>query len=156
VHGAVAQTPAHTVGDFVVWTKRAQPSYQLAVVIDDHRQGVTRVVRGDDLLDSTARQIHLYRLLGLGPEPRHMHLPLVVGPDGRRLAKRHGDTRVETYRELGVPAERLIALIAGTCALDRPGRMTAAEFAERLEPGTMGSDPIVFTQEMDSWLRSAE
>src|SRR5690606_22498005 len=103
-------SPAETVGDFVIWTKRAQPAYQLAVVVDDHRQGVTDVIRGDDLLDSAARQLLLYRALGYAPA--QMHLPLVVGEDGRRLAKRHGDTRVERYRACGVRAERLIGLIA--------------------------------------------
>src|SRR5690606_23449738 len=99
-------------GDFVIWTKRAQPAYQLAVVVDDHRQGVTDAIRGDDLLDSAARQLLRYRALGYAPAPAQMHLPLVVGDDGRRLAKRHGDTRVEHYRALGVPAERVVGLIA--------------------------------------------
>ena len=82
-----------TIGDFIVWTKRGMPAYQLAVVVDDHRQGITEVVRGDDLLESGARQRALYRALGYAPEPRLWHLPLVVGPDGKRLAKRHGDSR---------------------------------------------------------------
>src|SRR5690606_18392185 len=106
--GDVQGTPADTIGDFVIWTKRAQPSYQLAVVVDDARQGVTQVVRGDDLLDSAARQIFLYQALELAPRPVYTHLPLVVGPDGRRLAKRHGDTRIDTYRAHGVPSTALI------------------------------------------------
>jgi len=145
------------VGDFVVWTKRAQPAYQLAVVVDDHRQGVTDVIRGDDLLDSAARQLLLYRALGLSPEPTYMHVPLVRGPDGRRLAKRHGDTRVDHYRELGVPAEAIIGLIASwTLGPDAGPRrpMSAAEFSARLDPNTIPKGPITFTPEDDQWLLS--
>jgi glutamyl-tRNA synthetase len=85
----------------------------LAVVVDDAHQGVTDVVRGDDLLDSVARQQLLYVALGLQARlPDYVHLPLIVGPDGRRLAKRHGDTRLSHYRQLGVPRERVLALLA--------------------------------------------
>jgi glutamyl/glutaminyl-tRNA synthetase len=77
------------VYDFVVRRNDGAPAYQLAVVVNDAAQGVGEVVRGADLLDSTPRQILLQRLLGL-PEPRYAHVPLVLGPDGRRLAKRHG------------------------------------------------------------------
>src|SRR5204863_10076020 len=77
-------------GDFVVWKSAGTPAYQLAVVVDDADQGITEVIRGDDLITSTPRQIVLYRALGLTP-PRFTHVPLVVGPDGKSLAKRHGD-----------------------------------------------------------------
>jgi glutamyl-tRNA synthetase len=152
--GPQRRRPAHSIGDFVVWTKRAQPSYQLAVVVDDHRQGVTHIVRGDDLLDSAARQLLLYRALGYSPEPAYMHLPLVVGPDGRRLAKRHGDTRLETYRAAGVPPERVVGLIARWCGLTSDRRpMTAEAFCAALDPTTMPPHPVVFTEEDDQWLR---
>ena len=83
-------------------TVPATPAYQLAVVVDDAAQGVTEVVRGDDLVPSTPRQLLLYQALGL-LRPAFMHVPLVVGPDGRRLAKRHGDTRLSACarRECG-------------------------------------------------------
>ena len=71
---------------------------------------MSHIIRGDDLLDSAARQLALFRALDFTPEPIFMHLPLVIGPDGRRLAKRHGDTRISMYRDLGVPATRIIAL----------------------------------------------
>src|SRR6185503_5771808 len=108
---------ARVVGDFIVWTKRGVPAYQLAVVVDDHRQGVTQVVRGADLLDSAARQLLIYRALGSSPEPAYTHLPLVIGPDGKRLAKRHGDSRLEEYRARGVPAAKVIGLLAFWCGL---------------------------------------
>lgn len=146
--------PSASIGDFVIWTKRGQPSYQLAVVVDDHRQGVTRVVRGNDLLDSAARQLLLYRALGLRPEPIYSHVPLVRGEDGKRLAKRHGDTRVESYRAAGVPAERIIGLIGYWCGVTGNREpMTASLFAERLELNTMSRSDITFTLEDDAWLR---
>jgi glutamyl-tRNA synthetase len=77
------------VDDFVVRRTDGAVAYQLAVVVDDAAQGIEEVVRGADLVDSTPRQLLLYRLLGL-PASRYAHVPLVLGPDGRRLAKRHG------------------------------------------------------------------
>jgi glutamyl-tRNA synthetase len=82
------------VDDFVLWRGDGTPAYQLAVVVDDAAQGVDQVVRGDDLIDSTPRQIVLRRLLDL-PEPSYAHVPLVLGPDGQRLAKRHGAVTLE-------------------------------------------------------------
>src|SRR4029453_7512515 len=96
------------LGDFVIAKADGTPAYQLAVVVDDASMGVTQVVRGDDLLDSTPRQILLYPALGMAEKiPSYWHLPLVVGTDGRRLAKRHGDTRLMTYRQAGVSARRV-------------------------------------------------
>jgi glutamyl-tRNA synthetase len=151
--GAQEHEPSRVVGDFVVWTKRGQPSYQLAVVVDDHRQGVTQVVRGNDLLDSAARQLLLYRALGFSPEPRYTHLPLVRGADGKRLAKRHGDTRLSHYRARGVRAERVIGLMAWWCgAVERPEAMTAPEFAGRFRLDTMTRSDVTFRPEDDAWL----
>ncbi len=149
--GPQALSPADTIGDFVVWTRRAQPAYQLAVVADDRRQGVTDVIRGDDLLDSAARQLFLYRALGLAPEPRHWHLPLVVGPDGRRLAKRHGDTRLDTYRARGVRPERVAGLLARWCGIDAD-EMNAREFSDRLDLATIPRSPVVMRPEDERWL----
>ena len=155
VRGPCAHDPSESVGDFIVWTKRRQPAYQLAVVVDDARQGVTRVVRADDLLDSTARQLLLIDALGLGPPPAYAHLPLVVGPDGRRLAKRHGDTRVSAYRDAGAPPQRVVGLLARWSGVtDGREEMDAAEFAARFDAATMPREPAVFTGEDDEWLRA--
>jgi len=160
--GRSSHNPHAEVGDFVVWTKRRMPAYQLAVVVDDARQGVTDVVRGEDLLPSAARQTLLYRALNLAP-PRWWHVPLVLGPDGRRLAKRHGDTRLSAYRAVGVQAERIVGLIASWCGLTGGGgsagtggsprqEMSAAEFRDRLDWHTLPQTPITFSEDDHRWL----
>jgi len=140
-------------GDFVVWKslRSAQgagtPAYQLAVVVDDAEQGVTEVVRGDDLIPSTPRQLLLYEALG-HPPPRFVHVPLVVGPDGRRLAKRHGDTRLSAVRAVGVKAERLVGLLAWSCGwLERIREITARELLPRFTLETIPREPFVLTAE---------
>jgi glutamyl-tRNA synthetase len=111
LYGRQSIDVAATVGDFVVARTPEQPAYQLAVVADDLAQGVTEVVRGDDLIASTARQILVHRALGAAP-PAYAHVPLVVGTDGKRLAKRFGDAQIATLRAGGVPPERIIGVLA--------------------------------------------
>ena len=153
--GTCVQHPGRDGGDFVVWTRVAQPAYQLAVVVDDARQGITEVVRADDLLASTGRQRLLHQALALGDPPRYWHLPLVIGPDGRRLAKRHGDTRISAYREGGVRAERVLGLLAHWCAiLPAPREITLPELVATFDIAKMSREPITFDQEADQWLRS--
>jgi glutamyl-tRNA synthetase len=135
-------------GDFVVWKAPrpgvpSTPAYQLAVVVDDAEQGVTEVVRGDDLLPSTPRQLVLYELLGL-TLPRFCHVPLVVGPDGRRLAKRHGDTRLATLRQAGVRAEMLLGLLAWSCGwIDSVRPMTAVDLLPLFRLKTIPATPFI-------------
>ncbi len=151
-HGPQSLNLHQSVGDFIVATKAGLPAYQLAVVVDDAPQGVTHVVRGDDLLGSTPRQILLYRRLHLGPPPDYYHLPLVVGPDGRRLAKRHGDTRLTHYRQRGVAAERVIGLLAYWSGLGERKPMTALEFADRFDLSKLSKENVVMTEENERWL----
>lgn len=143
------------VGDFVVAAKSGLPAYQLAVVIDDVAQSVTAVVRGDDLLSSTARQVLLYRLLDLGEPPAYWHLPLVLGEDGRRLAKRHGDTRISSYREAGVAAERLLGLLGEWSGLGEREPITADDFAQRFDLAKLPPQPIRMTHADHDWLVNA-
>ncbi len=154
--GEQALRPARSIGDFIVWTKRDTPAYQLAVVVDDHRQGVTQVVRGDDLLDSAARQLLLYRALGLSPEPTYTHLPLVRGEDGRRLAKRHGDTRLDAYRARGVTPGRIIALAGRWCGIDAGRELSLREFCDALRLDRIPRNAITFTAEDDAWLLAGD
>jgi glutamyl-tRNA synthetase len=141
-----------TSGDFLVATKEGMPSYQLAVVVDDARQGVDRVVRGDDLLASAHRQLLLQQRLGLRPTPEYFHLPLVVGRDARRLAKRHGDSRICRYRSLGVLAERIIGLLAEWCGIVERRPMSAANFLQDFQLERLSDIPVVFTPADDAWL----
>jgi len=152
--GKRAIDPLAELGDVVVWTRRGQAAYHLAVVVDDAAQGVDQVVRGDDLLTSAACHLRLYEALGLAPTPRYTHLPLVVGPDGRRLAKRHGDSRLEHYRAHGVPVERIIGLLACWTLPDQPTRqaMDLHELADRLDLDTIPRGQARFTPEDDAWL----
>jgi len=147
---------ARTCGDFVVWRGEGLAAYQLAVVVDDAEAGVDAVVRGDDLLESAARQIVLRRLLGLSPEVRYWHLPLVVGADGRRLAKRHGDTRLAAYRQAGATAERILGLLGYWCGLlERRREASMGELLEPFELGRLSHKPVVFVREDDEFLRGA-
>ncbi len=135
-------------GDFVVWKSAGTPAYQLAVVVDDAAQGVTEVVRGDDLVPSTPRQLLLYRALGLTP-PSFAHVPLVVGPDGRRLAKRHGDTRLSSLRAASVTAEALLGLLAWSCGWgERMEPVSARELLSRFRLRTIPPRPFVLTPEL--------
>jgi glutamyl-tRNA synthetase len=104
---------------------------------------------------STPRQILLYRALGLADQiPRYAHLPLVVGQDGRRLAKRHGDTRLSHYREAGVPAGRVLSLLARWCGVDVvDDSLTARQLIDRISLQTLPKSRIVFTAADDAFLR---
>ncbi len=145
---------AVTVGDFLVGAKGGMPGYQLAVVVDDARQGIDQVVRGDDLISSTPRQLLLYDRLELGPPPSYTHLPMVVGEDGRRLAKRHGDSRLSHYRTQGTRAERIVGLLAEWCGCGARQEMSAAEFLSVFDLQSLPQDPVVFKPTDDAWLRA--
>ncbi len=145
---------AKQLGDFVIAKADGTPAYQLSVVVDDADMGVTHIVRGDDLLDSTPRQILLYHALGLdGSIPRYDHLPLVIGEDGRRLAKRHGDTRLATYRAAGVPAGRLRAWLARSIGVELGDDVQLDQIQANFDLTRLPRDPIVFAAVDDLWLR---
>jgi glutamyl-tRNA synthetase len=147
---------AREIGDFVVAKPDGSPSYQLAVVVDDIAAGITDVIRGDDLIDSVPRQVVLYRALGAADRiPRYTHLPLVVGADGRRLAKRHGDTRISLYRQLGVPAGRVRALLARWLAVESDDMISAEEFLARFDRASIPREPIMLEDADEQFLRQA-
>jgi glutamyl-tRNA synthetase len=124
------------VDDFVVRRNDGAYAYNLAVVVDDAAQGVEEVVRGADLVDSTPRQLWLARALGVAA-PAYAHVPLVLGPDGRRLAKRHGDV---TLREVA-PGDA-VAWMARSLGL--PPARTARDLLGAFDPATIPREPAVF------------
>jgi glutamyl-tRNA synthetase len=126
------------VDDFVVRRNDGAPAYNLAVIVDDAWQGIGEVVRGDDLLDTTPRQLYLAERLGLEP-PTYAHVPLVLGPDGARLAKRHGAVTLEEL-DAGVA----VRWMAATLGMD--GATTAAEMLERFDPATLPRAPTRWTR----------
>jgi glutamyl-tRNA synthetase len=127
---------AGVVDDFVVRRNDGAIAYNLAVVVDDADQGVGEVVRGADLVDSTPRQLLLGRLLEL-PAPGHAHVPLVLGPDGRRLAKRHGGV---TLRDVAPGAA--VAWMARSLGLPEAGR--APDLLAGFAPAAVPREPTVF------------
>jgi glutamyl-tRNA synthetase len=105
VQGRVAVANAE-LDDFVLLRSDGSPTYMLAVVVDDHDMGVTHIVRGDDHLNNAFRQLAIIRAMGW-PEPTYAHIPLIHGPDGAKLSKRHGALGVHDYREMGILPEAL-------------------------------------------------
>jgi glutamyl-tRNA synthetase len=143
-------------GDFVVWKSSATPAYQLAVVVDDADMGVTEVLRGDDLIPSTPRQLQLYQALGYKP-PAFVHVPLVVGPDGRRLAKRHGDTRLSTLRQQGVQPQALVGWLAWSCGwIAAPRPVQPRDLLSLFRLDRVPAEPWVLIQEqVQNWAQDA-
>lgn len=122
------------VDDFVVQRGDGVPAYNLAVIVDDAAQGIGEVVRGSDLIDSTPRQLLLARLLGLA-EPTYTHVPLMLGPDGARLAKRHGAVTLADRAALGESPRHVLATLAASVGLAQPAeRPSVQELLERFDP----------------------
>lgn len=134
-----------TVDDFVVRRNDGAPSYQLAVVVDDAASGIGEVVRGADLLDSTPRQLLLARLLSLDA-PRHAHVPLVLGPDGRRLAKRHGAVTLADREALGEGPGETLGRMALSLNLAEPGESPSlSELLARFDPARLPRELTVWS-----------
>ncbi|MEO8266243.1 MAG: tRNA glutamyl-Q(34) synthetase GluQRS [Ilumatobacteraceae bacterium] len=121
------------VDDVVLQRNDGVPAYNLAVVVDDAAQGVTQVVRGDDLLASTPGQIRLHRLLDL-PIPEYAHIPLALASDGSRLAKRHGAVTLADLGERGMSPGDVCSRLAESLGIDTAGRpMMAGDLLERFD-----------------------
>jgi glutamyl-tRNA synthetase len=131
------------VDDVVVRRNDGAPAYNLAVVVDDGAQSVGEVVRGADLLDSTPRQLHLARLLGV-PVPSHAHVPMLLGSDGARLAKRHGSVTLADRAALGESPAEVRAGLAASVGLAEPGEVPGlADLLERFDPAALPREPTV-------------
>jgi glutamyl-tRNA synthetase len=121
--------------------------------MDDADAGVTHIVRGDDLTDSTPRQLLIYEALSLGPIPQYWHLPMVIGEDGHRLAKRHGDTRIGQFRSAGISPGRVLQLLARWCGMNELGDIrTAADLVKSFDIDRVPRHPVIFTAADDAWL----
>lgn len=150
--GLYQQDVAREVGDFIVRRADGVHAYQLAVVVDDAAMGMTHVLRGDDLLSSTPRQLVLYRLLGLAA-PSFTHVPLLCGPDGARLSKRHADLALVELRRAGVRAERVLGYLAWQAGmLDRPEPVAARELVGRLDLAKLPVRSVIVA-DVGQWLR---
>jgi glutamyl-tRNA synthetase len=129
------------VDDVVLQRNDGVPAYNLAVVVDDAAQGVTDVVRGDDLLATTPRQIALHRLLDL-PIPKYAHVPLVLAPDGARLAKRHGAVTLADLAARGCSPGDVCGRLAASIGIDTAGRaVMAGDLLDAFDPQRLPRAP---------------
>jgi glutamyl-tRNA synthetase/glutamyl-Q tRNA(Asp) synthetase len=119
--GAQIQDPIAQCGDLLARDRHGNFTYQFAVVVDDLEQGVDLVIRGEDLLDSTGRQLRLAKLLGRAVAPRFLHHPLVVHPDGRKLSKSSGDTGIRDLRSDGRSGADVLGLAAALAGVGHDG-----------------------------------
>ena len=141
------------VDDLVVLRSDGTPVYNLAVVSDDHAMGITHVIRGDDHLSNTPKQVLLYRGLGY-PQPAFGHVPLILGPDGKRLSKRHGATAVGDYEAQGILPEAMVNFLAllGWNPGDEREVMDRDELVEAFSVERILKKSSVFDLEKLAWL----
>jgi glutamyl-tRNA synthetase/glutamyl-Q tRNA(Asp) synthetase len=138
-HGPQAQQPSAQCGDVLIRDRAGNWTYQFAATVDDTVQGITHVVRGDDLLSSTGRQIQLARLLGRETPPRFLHHPLIMKSSDQKLSKSDGDTGVRDLRAQGWTAPNVIgraAFLAGL--IPEPHDVRADEVPDMMSPFTRG------------------
>lgn len=142
--GPQAAMPKHQIGDFVIARASGRPSYQLAVVVDDHDLQVSEIVRGSDLVVSTFRQQAIIQHFGWS-SPLYYHVPLVVGPDGSRLAKRKGDSIAELRKQKISPQAVVGFLAASAGLIERPEAVHPSELLGTLHWHRLKEKPAVFT-----------
>lgn len=141
LHGTLTDSVAATTGDFIVRRSDGIVSYQLAVVMDDALMGVTQVVRGGDLLASTARQLALYDALGYPRPTLYAHAPLVVDRDGARLAKRNDAEGLAALRAMGWTSGRVVGALAASCGLcPVDTALSAAELLATFDPSRLSRE----------------
>jgi glutamyl-tRNA synthetase len=153
VYGPRTERVDRTVGDFVLKRRDGLWAYQLAVVVDDLLMGIDEVVRGADLLDSTARQIQLIEALG-GEPPAYAHIPLVVNAQGEKLSKRDAGLTLRSLREAGVRPEALVGYLGWSLGLlERPEPCSAAELIERFSWEPIGTESWALPEDLAVALR---
>jgi len=139
--------------DFVLMKANGVPTYNFACVIDDHLMEISHVIRGDDHLSNTPRQIHLYKTLGWGL-PQFAHLSMILGPDGTRLSKRHGHTSVMEYRNEGYLPEALINYLAllGWSTEDSQQLFELNDLIDKFSLERCSKSPAVFDPQKLHWM----
>jgi glutamyl-tRNA synthetase len=152
IRGAIA-FPHAAIKDFVIRRSDGSPLYNLAVAVDDLDMGVTHVVRGDDHISNTPRQVMILRALGEEP-PVYAHLPLLHGPDGKKLSKRHGAASVQDLRDAGYLPEAVRNYIAllGWGYDESTTFFTTEELIERFELARVSRNPAVFDEQKLRWM----
>src|SRR3954453_8604177 len=145
--------PHASIKDFVIRRSDGSPLYNLAVAVDDRDMGITHVVRGEDHLSNTPRQVLLLRALGEEP-PVYAHLPLLHGPDGKKLSKRHGAASVEELRAAGYLPEAVPNYVAllGWGYDESTTFFTTEELIERFDLGRVSRNPAVFDEQKLRWM----
>ncbi len=143
------------IGDFIILKSSGSPVYNFACVVDDYTMGITHVVRGDDHLANTPKQLLVYQALGFEP-PQFCHVPMILGPDGKRLSKRHGATEVLHYREMGILPMAMVNFLAligwhGPDP-DREEYFSMTELLAEFDWEGLGRSPGVFNLEKLLWL----
>ncbi len=147
--GLRGEIPFSKVEDFVLLKSDGTPSYNFAAVVDDLDMGITHVIRGEEHLSNTARQALVYGALGAG-EPHFIHLGLILGPDGKKLSKRHGDASIADYRRQGYLPEALVnylALLGWTHPGGKEEFAGLEELTREWDPSRLGASPATFDAE---------
>jgi nondiscriminating glutamyl-tRNA synthetase len=139
--------------DFVLIKSDGLPTYNFAVVIDDHLMGITHVIRGEDHLSNTPRQIQVYEALGF-PLPAFAHIPMILGPDKTRLSKRHGATAITQFRDAGFLPEAMMNYLAllGWSYDDKHEIFSAAELAQYFTLEKVSKNPAIFDIQKLEWM----
>ena len=143
---------SQSIGDFIVKRSDGEWAYQLAVVADDIAMGITEVVRGDDLLQSTAAQLLLYRALGAKP-PTFLHVPLLLDGTGERMAKRKGSLTLTSLKEGGAQPQRVVGLLAHTLGLiPEPAALSVEQGLELYSKDLLKTSPAPLGEPLQNWL----
>ena len=154
VHGVI-ETPCNTIDDFILMRTDGSPVYMVAVVADDYEMAVNYVLRGDDHITNTPKQIMIYEALGW-PVPRFAHVPLILGNDKKRLSKRHGATAVTEYRTQGYLPEAILSYMAmlGWNPGDDREALSREELIEAFDTKGIGSKSATFDEQKLEWVNA--
>jgi glutamyl-tRNA synthetase len=146
--------PNDQLDDLIIMRSDGTPTYNFVVVVDDVEMGITHVIRGDDHLNNTPKQIHIYRALDFEP-PQFAHIPMILGPDKSRLSKRHGATSVQAYREMGYLPEAMVNyLVRLGWSYGDQEIFTREELIEKFSLEGVAKTAAVFNPEKLLWLNS--